>query len=69
MKASQPVELHSFADDRPDDGTHRWGVWPHESCAVCGRRLIVVAPIDRQPDMVLCSRCDPLARQHGEVAC
>jgi hypothetical protein len=52
------IEMHSF--DAEDGYTGEWGVWDHESCCICGKRLIVVAPINRLPATLFCSGCDPV---------
>lgn len=67
MIDAQPAELHSFSDDRRDDATERWGVWNHELCLLCGKRLVIVAPADRKPAMLLCRSCDPLGEMRAEM--
>lgn len=44
-----------------------WGVYL-ESCAVCGKGLVLVAPADRPPVFPLCRAHDPVPEETGEAA-
>lgn len=56
-------EVHSF--DADDDYTGQWGLWDYESCCLCGKRLIVVAPLYDLPEILYCGGCDPYASEVG----
>lgn len=57
MESTKKAEMHSF--DADEGYTGEWGVWEHESCVQCGRRIIVVAPLHALPATIYCKACDP----------